>query len=346
MITVAEQKQGEQGTPQAFDPTAFNAGRIETISKGVAPSQQAAPAAPVVQQQQQTPAEQQAVVEEAAQYRLTLSEQVATRLTQRLGITEATQLTEDSLIQFIDGIEQREGNLRTQLIERGVFDSPEIQSIEAKLKMDKATAVKESLMAHGLSEEDAAEQVDILTGTGGIDKMHEKYVARLEANKQTEIERLKAEHATAIDNASRGLNGSMSDEDRVKLSTLLNEQLKDVSTIAGASFGSTPDEVAANKAAHVEYLVSGKFEKDLRADPAVYAQMAFIFRNLKTIQSVAMSKGAEMGKAAVLERLQQPSNVKQGNALVPAGADGKFDPVAFNQGRAQAQAESVKARTH
>jgi hypothetical protein len=111
-----------------------------------------------------------------------------------------------------------------------------------------------------------------------------------------------------------------------------------VSTIAGVSFGSTPEEAQASKAAHVEYLVSGKFEKDLRENPTVYAQMAFVFKNLKTIQSVAISKGAELGKAAILSKIQNPTIPKSGQPPVPNGSGAGFDPVAFNQGRQEAQA--------
>jgi hypothetical protein len=336
MVVGSEENTQVTEQPKAFDPNAFLSGRNTEVLGGTAD-----PTNPNAQQFVNEQVVQEPVVgttaAEESVYNLTLSERVASRLTQRLNITGDEPLTEDKLIQYFDSIEQNESNLRTQLIESGIYDSPVLKEIEKTKALSKADAVKEHLVAIGLDEQDAIERIEILESTGGIDTIYNKYIAGLDAKKQVEVDRLKTESAQAIDTRSRGLNGSMSQEERGKLTTLLKEQLQDVSTIAGVSFGSTPEEVQANKIAHVEYLVSGKFEKDLRENPSVYAQMAFVFKNLKTIQAVAISRGSEMGKAAILSKLQNPTIPKSGQPPVPSGNGVSFDPVAFNQGREAAR---------
>jgi hypothetical protein len=340
MVVEAQANAVPTEQPQGFDAAAFLTGRNTEVLGGK-PNEVASPIA-TQQSQVEAPAPVSAAsvaaAEAEAAFNLTLSQRAATRLTERLGVTEENPLTEDRLLEYFDAIERNESTLRAQLVESGVYDSEVIKDIEKTKALSKEDAVKQHLIALGLDEEDAATRVEILESTGGIDSIYNKYVTSLDAKKQVEIDRLKAENAQAIDKRSRGLNGSMSQEEAGQLTTLLNEQLKDVSTIAGVSFGSTPEEAQASKAAHVEYLVSGKFEKDLRENPTVYAQMAFVFKNLKTIQSVAISKGAELGKAAILSKIQNPTIPKSGQPPVPNGSGAGFDPVAFNQGRQEAQA--------
>lgn len=317
-----------------FDPKAFNEAKMQETSGGQQPAQPPTfvpPAPPSPDTPPAPPSAEPSAPERSFAFQLKLTAEHGERFKTLLGVTDEAEFTADKLLESLQAFKSREEQLSQTILEKGVYTSDKLTALGAKKALDSEKLVRADLKEQGFSDEDIEAQVELYLSSGVIDKQKELILKKIEREETAENERLKSEAQAKLEDIKRKATGSMTPEEKGAAISLFKEQLK-ADQIAGVSFGKTAEEVAANKEAHAEYLASGQFEKEMKANPAVYAELGFIFRNWETVQKVLVSKGIETGKASVLERIQNPSKPDGSRPPVPANG-GAFDPSAWKASR-------------
>lgn len=342
MVTEAAVQEVAQQTSQEapFNPDAFMSGylgadviKTKAVQEEQQPPADAPPAAPAPAADSEQSQAADATAAQGAKYQLELDEAKAKRLMEVIGVQDESEFDFDKVVTTLTQFTERENVLRQQLLDKGVFDSEKLQQLDKEKAMTQEGLVKDRLVKMGMSEEDAQEQVDLYVANNVLEKHYNLHASKIDTEREAEVARIKAEYEAQIQEKVAQANGSMTTEQRQKFTDMFNEHLAPVSEIAGLSFGATPDESAKNKAEHVGYLVSGQFERDIKANPRDYAEMAFVFRNWDTVRKTLVSAGTETGKAMVLKRLTNPSNPGQGTAPLQNGSSDGFNAEAFMQGR-------------
>ena len=323
-----------------FDPKAFSEARQQDIANEVgaksdggtnAANEAANPPAPAGGES--APQAAPPAAGEFA-YQLKLTAEHGSRFKELLDVEDESSLTADTLIEKLSAYKLREAELTNTLLEKSVFTSDKLTSLNGKKELDSEKLVRDDLKAQGFSDEEIEEQLEIYVSTGVIDKQKELIVKRIDREITAETESLRQKAKDDVEQRKLRATGAMTPEQKEAAIKLFKEQLK-TDSIAGVAFGKTAEEVVTAKQAHAEYLASGQFEKDMKKNPATYAELGFIFKNWETVQKVLVSKGIETGKASVLEKLQAPSRPDNSRPPVPASGEG-FDPKAWNSER-QAQ---------
>jgi hypothetical protein len=325
----------ENARVEAFDPKKFNESREadKTGKVGGKPSAPATPPAPAPDVA--APVNEPAAPTDAdapQMYQFQVDKETGDRLRGLLGATEE-DLTSEALFARIEGALARERQASELLIERGVFDSPQLQSLLKVKEKSDDELVRENYKGMGFTDEEVETQMELLSAGDGVTKAATVIKAKNERDIAAENERLKAEHAKAVQDRISAASEAMSPAKQQQHVQMFEEQLKDVDGIGGVRFGKTDAEATAAKKAHAEYLASGQFERDMKKDPKVYAHMGFLFKNFDLIQETLRTQGMEAGKQVVLSKLQNPETIDRSKAPLPADTK-EFDPVKFNQGRA------------
>lgn len=320
-----------------FDPKAFNEAKQKEMAEGNGQQQQQQQPPALPPPNPNEPANPPVVVapttppEGEFAFRLNLTAAHGERIKSLLDVKDEADFTADGLLARIEGFKNREEELSRTILEKGVYTSDKLTALNTKRGLDAEKLVREDLKDQGFTDEDIEAQVELYASSGVIEKQRDLIVKKLDREITAESERLKVDAQTKLDELKRKASGAMTPEERGATVTMFKEHLN-VDSIAGVSLGTTAEEVAATKEAHAQYLASGQFEKDLKADPATYAEFAFMFKNWKTVQTVLVSKGIETGKASVLERIENPSKPNGSRPPVPANGDA-FDPQAWKASR-------------
>lgn len=316
---------------EGFDPKAFNEAKQKEMAGGSQQQQQQQPPPSLEQNEPANPPATPPPAPEEFAFRLNLTAAHGERIKSLLDVKDEADFTADGLLARIEGFKNREEELSRTILEKGVYTSDKLTALNTKKALDAEKLVREDLKDQGFTDEDIEAQVELYASSGVIEKQRDLIVKKLDREITAESERLKVDAQTKLDELKRKASGAMTPEERGATVTMFKEHLN-VDSIAGVSLGKTAEEVAATKEAHAEYLASGQFEKDLKANPAVYAEFGFMFKNWETVQKVLVSKGIETGKASVLERLQNPSKPNGSRPPVPVNGDG-FDPQAWKASR-------------
>lgn len=325
-----------------FDPKAFLKGRTEP-GAGTAPAVVAETVAPVVVPTEvvapvvvATPSADVVVPPTAEEkYQLILEASHAKKLMELVGISETDPLTADTLLDKLTNFQSRDQEVTNMLIEKGVYDSPELRALNSLKAMDAESFIKQNLLKLGYTETEAIEEIESFIINGTLERQYVIHARQIDAAINAENEKLKEQYTLEIQNRKKNAEAAKSPEQIKEYVNMFKEHLK-ADSIAGIKLGKTAQEADNMRLATAEYCASGKFESELKANPSVYAEMAFVFKNFDTVKATLLSEGKEAGKASILEKIMHPNTPSSAAALVPKTAD-SFDPGLFTQGRAAAQ---------